>query len=143
VTTAGLATRCLAELGPIGGAVVIDGGGRLARRLAATVPSSGAPAAAICVFLDDRAAPEERRRRLAAVRARLVPGASLLAVDHNQPRTWWRRSIGWCALALRGHGPARGRRPLAVEVQQAGFAIERLRFAAGERVQLVRARSAP
>jgi hypothetical protein len=74
---------------------------------------------------------------------RLRDGATLLVVDHNQPRAWWQRWIGWVVLGLRGHGPARARRPTAVEVQAAGYAIERLRLAAGERVQLVVARRDP
>jgi hypothetical protein len=81
-----------------------------------------------------------RRARLDALAARLPGGAPLVVVDHNQPRTWWRRTLGVAGLAVRGLGASRARHPVAREVHERGFAVERLRLACGERVQLVLAR---
>jgi hypothetical protein len=67
-------------------------------------------------------------------------GGALVVVDHNQPRACWRRVVGTALLAARGIPPARARHPVAREVAAHGFAVERLRLAAGERVQLVLAR---
>jgi hypothetical protein len=53
---------------------------------------------------------------------------------------WLRRLAAHAALAARGLGTARARCPAARELAALGFAIERLRLAAGERVQLVAAR---
>lgn len=76
-----------------------------------------------------------------------APGGVLIAVDHNRPR---RRMAALVAVAARpcpiGPNPAaRWRRlahPTARQVWAAGFTIERLRLAAGERVQVVFARRA-
>jgi hypothetical protein len=143
VTTAGLAARCLAELGPIDGAIAVDGTGRLARALAARGAAPGPVVAGACVFLGDAADGATRGARLRELARRLPPGAPLLAVDHNQPRVWWRRGIGRVLLGLRGLPPSRARRSLAQDVVAAGFGLERLRLAAGERIQLVLARRLP
>jgi hypothetical protein len=137
VTTAGLAARCLAELGPVGGAIEIEGTGRVARALARSVETAGPPRAAVCVFVGDAASIDERRERLRRLGERLPAGAPLLAVDHNQPRAWWRRCIGHAVLAARGFAPSRGRRSVALDIHDVGFRVERLRLVAGERIQLV------
>jgi hypothetical protein len=104
-------------------------------------PADAAPVAAVVVvFLGERADTAARLERLAAAGARLRPGAPLLLVDHNQPRSWWRRVLGWVALAARGLTPARARVLAARQLDAAGFRVECLRLAAGERVQLVLAR---
>ena len=91
-------------------------------------------------FLGERLDRGARLARLDALAARLPAGAPLVVVDHNQPRTWWRRALGAVALAARGLGPARARHLVAREVHGQGFAVERLELACGERVQLVLAR---
>jgi len=58
-------------------------------------------------------------------------------VDHNQPRVLWRRGLGILALAAARCAPSRARYPAARELAALGFAVERLRLACGERVQLV------
>jgi hypothetical protein len=88
-----------------------------------------------------------RRRALLAEIARVTAaGATVIAVDHNRPR---RLAAALVALVApprpRGTPAAAWRRlayPTAREMRAAGFTIERLRFAAGERVQLVVARRA-
>jgi hypothetical protein len=140
VTSARLAARCVELLGAIEGPVDLGGAGALATVLAARVRAArdGEPAAAaVCVFLDEGVDPVARRTRLAALAARLPEDAPLVAVDHNQPRVWWRRALGALVLVARGHAPARARHPVAREVQAAGFAVERLCLADGERIQLV------
>jgi hypothetical protein len=90
--------------------------------------------------------PAERRALLGEVARVLAPGAALVVVDHNRPR---RRASALAALlrapAIPGaSAAARWRRaayPTAREVQSAGLAVERLRLAVGERVQLVLARA--
>jgi hypothetical protein len=140
VTAARLAARCVELLGAVEGPVDLGAAGALATPLAARLRAArdGEPAAAaVCDF---RAVRGDRPRRLDAVAARLRSGAVLVVVDHNQPRAWWRRAIAAALLALRGLPPARARHPVAREAAAHGFAIERLRLAAGERVQLVLAR---
>ena len=140
MSRARLAAQALELLGAVDGPLVVAGtrgglgpGVRLAR-------DGEAAAGAICWFLGEPADAAARGTRLVATTARLAPGAPFVVVDHNQPRAWWRRIVGWGALALRGLVPSRARYPVAREVRDHGFAIERLRFADGERVQLVLAR---
>jgi hypothetical protein len=105
------------------------------------VADLGEPAAAALVsFVGARTPAEIRRRTLDAVRGRLVDEAPLVLVDHNQPRQWWRRPLAALLLLGRGLPPARGRYPAARELDAAGFRVESLRLAAGERLQLVLAR---
>ena len=89
----------------------------------------------------------DRIRMLGAIGGMLAPGSTLVVVDHNRPR---RASAAVAAVLgaprVPGASPAtRWRRlayPTAREVQGAGFRVDRLRFAAGERLQLVFARLA-
>jgi hypothetical protein len=140
-----LAAHCLALLGRPGGPLAVAGPG--AARVAAALPSGTAviadverAAGAIASFLGAAAPPAARRATLVAVRDRLPPGARLVRLDHNQPRSWWQRAVGVAALALRGLPPARARYPAARELASLGLDVERLRLAQGERVQLVVAR---
>jgi len=139
------ADAALALLGPVAGPVVVAAPGAwwAARvRLAGwRVADLGEPAAAALVtFVGARTAPEMRRRTLEAVRVRLSPDAPLVLIDHNQPRQWWRRPLAALLLAVRGFAPSRARYPAARELDAAGFRIERLDLAAGERLQVVLAR---
>jgi hypothetical protein len=143
--TRALAARCLGLLGPPPGPLLIAG--RRTARLRAALPRGTVFAggqdravAAIVSFLGARDGPAGRQSQLAALRARLAPGAPVLLVDHNQPRAWWRRAIATVALAVRGLPPARARYPAARELAVLGLRVERLRLACGERVQLVVAR---
>jgi hypothetical protein len=129
VTRARLVAEALALLGPVDGPVAIVERGRVTG-----VRDGETAAATVCVFLGEPADAAARRVRLDAAAPRLV------VVDHNLPRAWWRRAVGWAALVLRGVGPARAAYPVAREVRDRGFLVERLRLAAGERVQLVVAR---
>jgi hypothetical protein len=97
-------------------------------------------AAALVSFVGARTSPELRRRTLEALRGRLAVDAPLVLVDHNQPRQWWRRPIAALLLVVRGMPPSRARYPAARELDGAGFRVERLELADGERVQIVRAR---
>jgi hypothetical protein len=143
VTSARLAARCVELLGPVDGPVAVVARPRLRAAIAARVrlAEDGMPAAgAVCAFLGDRADPAVRRTRLLLVAARLAPGAPLVVVDHNRPR----HAIGRVAVALallaRGHRPSRAAYPTARELHDHGLAIGCLRLAAGERIQLVRAK---
>jgi hypothetical protein len=143
--TRALAARCLALLGPPDGPIAVVG--PRAARVTAVLPRQTPVAAngegagaAIATFLGAGDGPAARQAVLADLRARLSPGAPLVLVDHNQPRAWWRRAVGVLALALRGLPPARARYPAARELAALGLAVERLRLAHGERVQLVLAR---
>ena len=143
--TRALAARCLALLGTLDGRVAVVG--PQAARLAAALPR-GTPlarreeptSAAIVTFLGAGDGPAERQACLVGLRARLRSGATIVLIDHNQPRAWWRRVLGVAALAARGFGPARARYPAARELAALGLAVERLRLACGERVQFVVAR---
>ena len=96
-------------------------------------------------FVGQPASADARRSALAdAVRA-LAADETLVVVDHNRPRSHlaalaalvrapWIPGIAPAARWRRqGHWTAR-------ELQDAGFRVERLRLAAGERVQVVFAR---
>jgi hypothetical protein len=143
VTAARLAARCVELLGAVDGPVAISAADGVRAALAARLRTADArepAAAACCVLVGERIDDVTRRTRLAALAARLPDGAPLVIVDHNQPRAWWRRGLGALLLLAHGHGPARARQPVARDVQAAGFVVERLRFADGERLQLVVAR---
>jgi hypothetical protein len=145
VRPARLAAECLALLGPVPGpvALTVPRARRLAAALAARVrrASEGeAPAGAVVAFLGDSARPAERQLALRVLQRRLPAGAPLVLLDHSQPRAWWRRGVGLLGLVAAGLGPARARYPAARELAALGFAVERLRLARGERVQLVVAR---
>ncbi len=110
----------------------------------ALVPIAGA--AAVAVSLVGRATDvEERHGVFTGIAAALAPGAALVVVDHNRPRTV--PAAAWAVVAsprVPGWTPARRWRrlaqPTAREVQAAGFRVERLRLVAGERVQVIVAR---
>jgi len=166
VTDAALAARCLELLGRVEGAIAVrelragrlgaliaalageanpagrgaDTGDPGGRRAGVEDPGRGAGAAVVS-FLGAAIGPGERQAMLAALRARLAPGAPLLLVDHNQPRRWLPRALATAFLLARGLRPGRARYPVARETQALGFVVERLRLAAGERVQLVLARA--
>ena len=143
-----LAARSLELLGPVEGRVAVLGcrPRRLAAALEERVPLAAADeaaAAAVITFLGASAVPAERQALLASLAGQLQAGAPVVLLDHNQPRTWWRRALGVATLALRGLGPARARYPAARELAALGLEVERLRLARGERVQLVAARWRP
>lgn len=144
MTAGRLAARCVALLGPVAGPVVIVAprapglAAALARRV--RVAAAETPGAAVVVLLRTPARPAERQALLAGLRRRLAPGAPLVLVDHSQPCGRWRRLAARLALARTGLVPARARYPAARELAALGFAVERLRLACGERVQLVAAR---
>jgi SAM-dependent methyltransferase len=86
-----------------------------------------------------RPAPATRAAVLAEARRVLRPDGVLVVVDHNRPRTWWRRvrNMVWCAL--RGVDPVRRPAyPVSREVLAAGFDDVALRLACAEKIQLVR-----
>jgi hypothetical protein len=140
------AETALALLGPLRGPVVVAEPGATwagwARGAGLRVADLGEPAVAgaLVSFVGAHTPPALRRSTLEAVRVRLAAGAPLVLVDHNQPRQWWRRPLAALLLAMRGLPPARGRYPAARELDGAGFRVECLRLAAGERVQVVLAR---
>jgi hypothetical protein len=145
VSAARLAAQCLALLGPVNGPVAVLGprATRLRAALARELPAArdgDVPRGAVMVFLGAAVDPASRQSELRGLEHRLPVGAPLLLVDHNQPRALWRRVPAWVRLALGGIGPARARYPAARELATLGFAVERLRLARGERVQLVLAR---
>ena len=143
MTPARLAAQCVELLGRLDGPVDVRGSEALARALAAALPpgrDGDAPVAAVCDFRDEPSEHAPWAARLAPLAARLQAGAVLVVVDHNQPRTWWRRALGMLVLVARGFPPMRARYPTAREIAARGFVVERLRLLDGERVQLVRAR---
>ena len=87
----------------------------------------------------------EREATLRAAQRALAPNGVLFVIDHNRPR---RRLAAFGALLrsprVLGASPrSRWRRlayPAAREVKAAGFAVDRMRLAAGERVQVIVAR---
>lgn len=96
--------------------------------------------AAIAWLVMARIRSADRLRLLEGLRQALRVGGTLLVVDHNRPRTWWRRveNAGWCLM--RGIDPlGRPAYPVAREVQAASFADISLHFALGERLQVVHA----
>jgi hypothetical protein len=142
VSPAGLAARAIELLGCPDGPVAIccPNAPSLAAALGARVRQVGddEPAAGgVVVFLGLDGGPMRRQPLLHALARRLAPGAPVVLVDHNEPRTWWRRVLARLALAGRGRRPRRGRYPAARELAALGFTVRALRLAAGERVQLV------
>jgi hypothetical protein len=136
----------LALLGPLAGAVVVAEPAawwaarlRVAGLRIADLTEAVAVAALVSFIGADTPA-ELRRRTLDAVRSRLPDGAPLVLIDHNRPRQWWRRPLAALFLVVRGLPPSRARYPAARELDAAGFQVERLVLAAGERVQVVLAR---
>jgi SAM-dependent methyltransferase len=86
-------------------------------------------------------APAMRQAALAEARRVLRAGGTLVVVDHNRPRTCWRRvrNAVWCAA--RGIDPVRRPAyPVAREVMAAGFDDVALRLGCAEKIQLVRGR---
>jgi hypothetical protein len=143
VTPARLAARCVELLGRIEGPVAVTAPPPVVDALAARVPvagTDGVVAGAVSVLLGTRVDPTARAATWEALAARLAAGAPLVVVDHNQPRSLWRRVAGVVALGARGLGPGRARHPVAREIRDHGFTIERLQLGDGERVQLVLAR---
>jgi hypothetical protein len=117
--------------------------------LGATPPAlplaDGSVASLTLWLLGERGDPALRAALFAELARVCAPDGVLVAVDHNRPR---RRSAALLALVVAPHpagsSPAsRWRRlayPTARDAQAAGFTVERLRLAAGERVQVVWAR---
>jgi hypothetical protein len=148
VTPQRLADPCRALLRFGDGPVLVEGPNAAAWReaLAAggtAVVTTGPARAAVIVLLAERGEPAARAQWLASVAHRLSPGAPVVLVDHNQPRAPWRRVPAGLALVARGLPPRRARYPAARELAAAGFTIDCLRLAAGERIQLVRAHRTP
>ena len=140
-----LAGPCRALLGAVAGPVLVAGPKTAAWR--AALSAAGVPlaadgesvAAAVLVFVSERGDPTTRASMLATVAARLVPGAPIVLVDHNQPRAPWRRPAAWIALLRHGLPPHRARYPAARELTHHGFTVDCLRLPPGERLQLIRA----
>jgi len=107
------------------------------------LPPPGSALRYVVLSMVGHAAPAaERTLVLARIGGVLAPEGTLVVVDHNRPR----RSVAALRALLGaprvpGASPAtRWRRlahPTAREVQGAGFRVDRLRFAAGERLQIV------
>src|SRR5262249_11503975 len=132
VSAARLAARAVALLGPAAGpvAVVAPPARRLARAVARATPGAaggGTPTAALAGLLGARLRPSDRQETRGAPQRRLPAGAPLVLVDHNQPRTAWRRVLAALSLLVAGLGPSRARYPAARELAALGFAVERLR----------------
>jgi SAM-dependent methyltransferase len=88
-------------------------------------------------------APARRVEVLAEAGRVLRCDGVLIVVDHNRPRTWWRRlrNAIWCLR--QGVDPLRRPTyPVAREVLAAGFEDVALRLACAEKIQLVRGRRA-
>lgn len=126
-----LTARCRELLGSYDGALAVLGPGSTPPDVAGAVVVS---------FVGAPADPVARQTLLARLRATLPAGAPLVLVDHNQPRRLMGRLVGAAVLLLRGLPPGRARYPAARELAGLGFAVERLRLADGERVQLIVAR---
>jgi hypothetical protein len=143
VTAARLAARCVELLDGVAGPIAVSAPPAVIDAIAARVAVAGEDetiAGAVCVLLGEAVDEAARAKKWTTLAARLAVDAPLVVVDHNQPRTAWRRLVGAVALALAGQGPARARHPTAREVHAHGFTIDCLRLDDGERVQLVRAR---
>jgi SAM-dependent methyltransferase len=96
---------------------------------------------AVVVWLVGTDVPRAHRERLLGrLHRALRPSGVLVVVDHNRPRTWWPclQNIVWC-LGRGVHPLKRPVYPVAREIQAAGFTDLSLRFALGERLQIVHA----
>jgi SAM-dependent methyltransferase len=99
-------------------------------------------------FLGDPSPPPVRRALLAELARALAPAGTLVVVDHNRPRRRLAAIAAAVAMSPRPPGatPAAVWRrlayPVAREAHAAGFVVERLRLAVGERVQVISARRA-
>lgn len=103
-------------------------------------PPGRRPIAVSLVGLDP--APDERQRVFASLATALSPGRVLIVADHNRPRRFVDALVAVVASPRVPGSTLRERwkrlgRPTAREVQGAGFRVEKLRLAAGERVQIV------
>jgi SAM-dependent methyltransferase len=150
IATARVASRPTERAAGVGARVLLlddpaAGAGADARRLR----ERGAPVAeasldALVVwFAATSPAPARRVEVLAEARRVLRSDGVLIVVDHNRPRTWWRRlrNTIWCLR--QGVDPLRRPTyPVAREVLAAGFEDVALRLACAERIQLVRGRRA-
>jgi hypothetical protein len=112
------------------------------------MPAAGADLQRVILSAVGHAASADRVDVLRQLASGLAPGAVAVVIDHNRPR----RLLSALAAVvgaprLPGASPVgRWRRlahPTARELQAAGFDVERLRFVAGERVQIVMATVAP
>ena len=106
------------------------------------LPEPGAALPHLVFTLVGHAPPAaERVRVLGRLGDALAPRGTLVAVDHNRPRGRWQALGAFLGAPRVPGGPTtRWRRlayPTAREVQQAGFRVDRLLLAAGERVQIV------
>jgi hypothetical protein len=145
VTPARLAARCLELLGPVDGPIAVVGARRLRSAIAARVSVADdgmAATGAVCAFVGLSADPAARRACLNLLTERLSSGAPVVLVDHNRPRRVAAQLVGVLALLARGRAPSRAAYPAARELRAEGFVIDRLRLAAGERIQLIRAHRA-
>jgi hypothetical protein len=126
-------------------AVIADTLGRRACwvELGAAMPTARPLSTVIVLSLVGYAAPEAIRARVwQELSDVLAAGEAVAVVDHNRPR---RRCAAVGALLASPWVPglwpqARWRRlahPTAREMQRAGFVVDAMRFAAGERVQIV------
>jgi hypothetical protein len=143
VTAARLAARCVELLDGVVGPIAVSAPPDVVAALATRIGvarGDGPIAGAVCVLLGTRIDEPARAAAWDALAARLAPGAPVVVVDHNQPRTLGRRALGVLVLAARALPPDRARHPVAREVNGHGFTIERLCLEDGERVQLVLAR---
>jgi len=112
------------------------------------LPLADGSVASLTLWLLGERGDAAMRAALFAEAARVcAPDGVLVAVDHNRPR---RPAAALLAFVAPPQPPgatpgSRWRRlayPTAREAQAAGFTVERLRLAAGERVQIVWARRA-
>jgi SAM-dependent methyltransferase len=116
---------------------------RLAARAPLVLPMADGSVGALTLWLlGERGAAEVRAALLGELARVCAPGGVLVAVDHNRPRRRWAalRAVVAAPRPAGGTPAARWRRlayPTAREIRAAGFVIERLRLAAGERVQVV------
>ncbi len=120
--------------------------GRVARARPAALPlASGVQRAVVLSLVGHAPAASDRQALLGELARVMKAGSALIVVDHNRPR----RLVAALAAAIRAprvRGRSLGARwqrlsyPAAREIQAAGFTVQWLRFAAGERLQVVLAR---
>ena len=124
-------------------AIARDGARVAARARPAALPfASGAWRSVALSLVGHTPAASDRVALLGELQRATAGGASLVVVDHNRPRRLI-AALGAVVGAPRVRGAslaARWRRlayPTAREVQAAGFVVRWLRFAAGERLQII------